>query len=48
MVTSEESIKNLHDTKLQVTLEDTGTINSKKRGNWHGYQKPHGKLHCMK
>ena len=45
MIALEENTTNLHNTKTQVTIGDSGTLTRKKRGDWHGYQKCDGILH---
>ena len=47
MVNSEENITNLKDAKTRVTVGDSRTLTGGKGGNWHGYQRHAGKIHCV-
>ena len=47
MVNLEENMTNLKDSKTRVTVGDSRIITGTKRGDWHGYQRHDGKLHCV-
>ena len=39
MVTTEENMTNLRDSKIRVAVGDSGTLAGEKLGDWHGSQK---------
>ena len=46
-LTNEEIFTNIKDQERKVAVGDSVTLSRTKCGNWHGFQKPDKKVHCM-